>query len=397
MHKNLVIAFGGVSPEHEVSVLTAIQAAAAWGDDNWKIIPLYISKSGLWLTGDHLLELESYENISEAESGATPCHLMAAADGSPVLVFKTGGFLGRKTALRIDMVLCAFHGSDGENGAFQGLCETANIPYTGSGVTASAMGMDKRIAKQFCRLAGIPIVPDVLFSEQQWVREQGKLITQAEKMGYPLFVKPVSLGSSIGVYRAINREELIMGVESAFRYSTDLLVEKGIEPLTEINCSVLGDGEDLQTSVCEQPIAGGEALTFEDKYLQGDGEAKGMASASRLIPAPITEEQTKKIQQYSRQIFQAMGCSGVARLDFLMHSESGEIWFNEINTIPGSFSFYLWDATGVSFDQLLEKMVSIALRRHREKNSRIRYHDVNLLSQKAVKGIKGLKGSKGER
>ncbi len=390
--KNLVIAFGGVSPEHEVSVLTAVQAASALAESNWRLIPLYLTKNGRWLTGDHLLELESYKNIRTAEQKGVPCHFEVADDGEAGLFTRPAGFLSRPQHLSFEVLLCAFHGSEGENGAFQGLCETFNIPYTGSDVTASAVGMDKRLAKELCRRQGIPVVDDVWIREEEWVVDRERLVEEAEKPGYPLYVKPVSLGSSIGVHRVENRQELTDAVEESFRFDSGLLVEKAVHPLVEINCAVLGDENDVRVSVCEQPLGKDELLSFEDKYMQGDGDAKGMASASRRIPAPIPDKKAGEIREYARHIFQLLGCSGVARLDFLMNRDTGEVSFNEINTIPGSFSFYLWEASELRFDSLLEKLIAIGLKRHQKKNSRVRSYEVNLLSQKAVKGLKGLKG-----
>ncbi len=392
MQKNLIIAFGGISPEHEVSVLTAIQAASALESSNWNLIPLYITKTGRWLTGLHLLDLESYKELRQAEEKGTPCHFSMTDSAQSELVARPESWLSRTQHTRIDALLCAFHGAEGENGSFQGLCETYNIPYTGSGVASSALGMDKRLTKELCRHHHIPVVDDVHIEEEEWVQRKQKLLENCEKPGYPLYVKPVTLGSSIGVQRVNNRQELTDAVEESFRYDTNLLVEKAVHPLTEINCSVLDGETELKTSVCEQPLGKEELLSFEDKYMQGD--AKGMASASRKIPAPISSEKTETIQNLSRQIFKLLGCSGVARLDFLIHSDTGEIFFNEINTIPGSFSFYLWEASGLHFDRLLNELIAASLKHHRKKNSRVRSHEVNLLSQKAVKGLKGLKGNK---
>lgn len=390
--KNLVIAFGGVSPEHEVSVLTAVQAASALESSEWQLVPLYLAKNGQWLTGQHLLELESYKDIRQAEEKGISCHFSVADNTLPELVTRPGSWLSRPQHIRIDALLCAFHGSEGENGSFQGLCETYNIPYTGSDVASSALSMDKRLAKELCRHYEIPVVDDVWIREEQWVTDRDRFIASCEKLGYPLYVKPVSLGSSIGVQRVAGPGELNDAVEESFRYDSDLLVEQAVYPLTEINCAALGDEEEVKISVCEQPLGKEELLSFEDKYLQGEGEGKGMASADRKIPAPIPQEKTEMIQDYARRIFQLLGCTGVARLDFLLNAENGKFYFNEINTIPGSFSFYLWEATDVSFYQLLEKLIALALKRHQKKNSRVRFHDINLLSQKAVKGLKGIKG-----
>ena len=232
------------------------------------------------------------------------------------------------------------------------------------------------------------------FLESEWVDNRDSLIKQAESFEYPLVVKPVHLGSSIGVEIVASREDLIRSVETAFRYDAQLLIEKAVKPLTEINCSVLGSPEENRASVCERPVGKEELLSFRDKYMREEAGTKGMASADRVIPADIDDELTRSIQETSKTIFSLLGCSGLARLDFLVNSDTGHYYFNEINTIPGSFSFYLWKESGVEYPELLEELIKLALERNRKKNGRIQSYVTNLLSEKAVKGIKGLKTNK---
>src|SRR5690606_21274410 len=247
--KKILIAFGGISPEHEVSVLTAIQAMSALDKTNAVIIPLYIAKNGKWYTGQALKVLEEFKDIPVLLSKCSPCTFKQDDHGKVILVeSESGGFFKKPMTFTFDVVLISFHGSDGENGSFQGLCETFNLPYTGSGVLGSSMGMDKFTAKTICRAHQIPVVPDVCFYESEWVSDQENLITQMEKLGYPLFVKPVSLGSSIGVSKAKNRAELLNRIENAFRYDRQLIVERSVDPLMEINCSVLGTEENAEAS-----------------------------------------------------------------------------------------------------------------------------------------------------
>lgn len=393
--KNLVVAFGGVSPEHEVSVLTAIQAISALDNSSFNIIPLYVTKSGRWLTGDDLLDLSNYEDLSALEKQAQDCAFVKDENGKTFLKEQhVTGLFSKPKSFPVYAVLCAFHGSEGENGAFQGVCEMMNIPYTGSSVLGSSLGMDKVKAKLVAAAKGIPVTKAVNFYENDWVEEQNDIITVAEDFDYPLIVKPVSLGSSIGVAIANNRDELTEAVETAFRYDAHLLIEEAVNPLMEINCSVIGTPDDCKPSVCERPLGQTETLSFEDKYQSGDGAEKGMASADREIPANISDALTKKIQDLSVKTFSALGASGLARLDFLVNSNTEEVYFNEINTIPGSFSFYLWEKTDMNFTQLMEELIRIALKQHWEKNGRVRSYDTNLLSEKAMKGIKGLKGTK---
>lgn len=394
--KNLIVAFGGASPEHEVSVLTAIQAISALENSEYTCIPLYVTKSGRWLTGEKLLDLSNFKDLGKLESDSSSCAFVKDETGKTFLKEQEGGgFFSKPQSHAVYSVLCAFHGSEGENGSFQGVCEMMNIPYSGSGVLGSSLGMDKVKAKLVAAANGIPVTKAVNFYETDWTAEQEDIITVAEDFGYPLIVKPVSLGSSIGVAIANDRDELVDAVETAFRFDAHLLIEEAVNPLMEINCSVMGTPDDCRPSVCEKPLGTTETLSFEDKYQSGGGGDKGMASADRIIPADISDELTKKIQNLATKTFSALDASGLARLDFLVNANTKEVYFNEINTIPGSFSFYLWDKSDLPFDKLLEELIQIGLNKHREKNGRVRSYETNLLSEKAVKGIKGLKGSKG--
>jgi len=395
MDKPVVLtAFGGVSPEHEVSVLTAMQAMAALGESSYQIRPLYISKKGKWYTGDYLMNLEHYQDLDKIEKNGTPCTFARNDFGQTVLHELNQSRFSKPKQTPVYTVLTAFHGSDGENGAFQGICESYNLPYTGSGVLGSALGMDKVTAKTVCHAEGIPVVDDVSFFESEWVDGKDEIIFKIEQFAYPAVVKPVHLGSSIGVTIAANRNELVEAVELAFRYDEHVLVEKAIQPLMEINCSVLGTPTRNRASVCEQPLGKTEVLSFEDKYLSDEEGGKGMASADRIIPADISDELTNRIQQTAQDIFRIFRASGLVRLDFLVNSDTNEFYFNEINTIPGSFSFYLWEKSGTGFNLLMKKLIEIAVERHRKKNGRIQSYETNLLNRKAVKGIKGLKGNK---
>ncbi len=393
-NKTLLVAFGGASPEHEVSVLTAHQAIAALNSgSDYQIKPLYITKNGRWVTGEALLDLKNFEDLKKLEQQSLPCRFAQNKYGATVLQEDKKGILSRQSETPVFAVLCAFHGSGGENGAFQGVCEMYNLPCTGSGVLGSAIGMDKVAAKSICRGHDIPVVDSVDFLEQEWVDDEPVITAKIEKLDYPVIVKPVHLGSSIGVEIVKNRDELIQAVETAFRYDRHILVEKVISPLMEINCSVLGSAENLRASVCERPLGKEEILSFKDKYMS-DESMKGMAAADREIPADIPDELASSIQETSKKIFRLLSCSGLVRLDFLVNSDTRQFYFNEINTIPGSFSFYLWKESGIDFDELIPELIDLALKEHQQRNRRIQSYETNLLSKKAVKGIKGLKGNK---
>lgn len=410
---NVGVAFGGVAPEHEVSVISGLQAAAALDRARYRPVPLYVAKDGTWYTGDRLLDPAAYKDLDRLRAEAVAVVLDPAAHPGALDLIeagKRGRFAGRPRRFRIDVMFLAFHGGEGENGGVQGLCETFNVPYTGSGVLGSALGMDKALSKLLCRDQDIPVVEFVWFRESQWGgREEAWLDRVEDGLGYPVIVKPARLGSSIGIARAGHRAALDAAVEEALRYDDKVVVERAVQELREVNCSVLGDPSAAQASVLEEPIRAEDdaLLSFQDKYVrggeggakgpprgvkQGGDQAQGMASLDRIIPAPLAAAQTAEIQNLAVRIFQLFECAGVARLDFLIDGATGAYYFNEINTIPGSFSFYLWEPTGVPFDDLTHRMIEIARRLHRQKNSRIRSYDVNLLSGQSLSGLKGAKG-----
>jgi len=267
------------------------------------------------------------------------------------------------------------------------------VPFSVSGVIGSAIGMDKVVAKKLAKLAGIPVVDWVNFSEKEWISNKSALLEHIKTLHYPLIVKPTHLGSSIGISKVASEKELEWAIESVFRFDDQVLIEKAIDPLLEINCSVMGDGIENQTSVCEQPKAKGQTLSYEDKYLSESTGSKGMASADRIIPAPISESLSSEIRAMASTLFSTLQAKGLVRIDFLIDAASNQIYFNEINSIPGSFSFYLWQHSKLQFPDLLQKLIELGLKEYRIKNSRVRSYETNLLSKKAMTGLKGLKTS----
>jgi D-alanine-D-alanine ligase len=416
------VAFGGVAPEHEVSIISALQAAAALDRDRYRPLPLYIAKDGRWYTGDALLEVENFRDVDALLDEAVPVALQPTPHGTLELVeVRASGALGRffrpPRRYTVDVVLPGLHGGAGEDGSLQGLCETFNVPYTGSGVFGSALGMDKELSKRFCHEAGVPVVDFVAFREGEWAHREEEGLDRCEReIGYPMIVKPARCGSSIGIARAETRDALDAAIEDAFRYDDKVVVERAVDPMREINCSILGDAHEATPSVLEEPLPSDddEVLTFQDKYMREDDDAApgakqggpgGMASLDRLIPARLSEERTQEIQDLAVRIFRLFECAGVARIDFMIDEDTDQVYFNEINTIPGSFSFYLWDPEGaddadlperVPFDELVHRMVQLARRRHREKNGRIQTYDVNLLAERSLHGLKGAKAGEDE-
>ena len=370
------VVFGGRSVEHDVSIVTAHQAMAVLGERH-DVVPLYVTREGRWLTAPALNDLEVYRAERWDELGEE----VSVVPGAGLAV--AGGRLRGSRRLAIDVVVCAIHGTYGEDGTLQGLLEMASIPYTGSGVTASAVGMDKRVMKDVFRAAGLPTVPHVEVNVPDLDRDRASVISRIEDgVGYPVFVKPVHAGSSVGIAKASNEDELIAALDIARRYDDRVLAEKSMEGCIEINCSVIGGaGHETKVSVCEQPVAWQEFLSFDDKYLRGGkggGSAKGggtastksegMASLDRKIPAPISDALTEKVQANARAAFEAIGASGVARVDAFVDEGSGETWLMEINTMPGSFAFYLWEATNLPFADLMDELLDIASGEHRKRS-----------------------------
>jgi len=364
---------------------------AAMPSDRMIPVPVYIAKSGAWYTGEQLLQLERYKDIDRLIAASTRVTMRPepGAGGELVEVDGRRGLLGgsSRTAARFDVAMPLVHGSNGEDGTLQGLFELANVPYCGCDVASAAVSMDKRLARTTLRGAGLPVLDDVAVARARWLENAGAVCAELERSpGYPMYVKPLRLGSSIGVSRAETREQLDTALDLAFRYDTSILAEAAQDGSVEINCSVLGRGDDVEVSVCEQPKSSG-TLSYADKYLsggKGKGGAKapatGMKSAQRVIPAPIPEALTRRIQDAAMAAFRAIGAAGVARVDFLVSRERDSFLINELNTLPGSLSFYLWEASGMTFATLLDRLVAMATARYRERQATTSSIDTWLLT-----------------
>ncbi|MBV9100868.1 MAG: D-alanine--D-alanine ligase [Candidatus Dormibacteraeota bacterium] len=370
---NAGLFFGGRSVEHEVSVVTAMQVLAAMPAEH-RGVPVYIAKSGAWYTGDALRDIDSYRDVDALLRDATRVTVRPEPEGGNQLVEVGGrrGLLGgaARPVAQLDVALPLIHGSHGEDGTLQGLFELCDLAYAGCGVAAAAVSMDKLLTKAVLRGAQLPVLDHVVIERERWAADEAAVCAEVEKaFAPPHFVKPVSLGSSIGVTRAATREELRAAVATALTFDSRCLVEAAQEDIVEINCAVLGHGADVQVSVCEQPVTEG-VLTYSEKYLSKGGAKDapaGMKSARRLIPAPLDESLTRRIQGAAVAAFQAIGAEGVARVDFLVRLGDGWFVVNELNTVPGSLSFYLWEPAGVSFSALIARLIDLAVRRHAEK------------------------------
>ena len=408
------VLFGGKSVEHEISIISALQAIQSLDPQKYDVIPIYVTKNNEFYTGYAVGDIAYYRgDIKDLLKISQRVLLVNDGNRVKLIAYPRKRFSNGYVDY-IDVAFPIVHGTNVEDGTLQGFLKMLNIPYVGCDVLSSAVGMDKYVMKTVLKDNGIPVLDCKCYTGSQYDFDNEAVVNEIEAaIGYPVIVKPVNLGSSIGISKANDRAKLFEALDTAFCYAGKVLVERAVQNLKEINCSVLGDYENAEASECEEPINADEILSFKDKYLgqSGSGGAKdgklgaksgakgskgsGMASLSRKIPADITEEQRDTIRTLAVKAFRVLGCSGVSRIDFMMDSATGEIWLNEINTIPGSLSFYLWEPVGVPYGELLDRMIRLALKREREEESITYAFDSNVLQGVSFGGAKGAKGSKG--
>ncbi len=396
MKTRVAMLFGGKSVEHEVSVISGIQALLAMDTDKYDVTPVYMTKKNEMYVGDMIGDIDSYKDIPGLLKKSTRV-IMVNENDQVSLVSYPPKKLGKNTEIPVDIVFPVVHGTNVEDGALQGYLKTVGIPFVGCDVTASAVGMDKFIMKAVLKEADVPVLDACIFTLSDYA-DVDKMADSIEgRLGYPVIVKPVNLGSSVGISVAKNRTELINSIDDAYRYATKVLVEHAISNLREINCSVLGDENDAEASECEEPMHTEDILSYEDKYVSGSkgGGTKnsGMASVSRKIPAELSPEKREEVRDLAVRSFKALGCNGVARIDFMIDEDNGKLYFNEINTIPGSLAFYLWEPVGVPYKELLSRMIDLALKRQRNEGNLTFTFDTNILNSASFGGSKGSKRS----
>lgn len=362
------VIFGGRSVENEISVITANQVIEAMDRQKYEAVPIYIAKNGRWYSGAKLLDVANYRNMEQLFRQTDEVYLRPIY-GDNRLYRRKKWFGQRSVVARLDVIIPALHGTNCEDGSFQGVLEFTGIPYGGCNPLSSANGMDKITMKMILQECGIPVVDYVWFSDKEWQNEKQEVIDRIErKLSYPVIVKPANSGSSVGIAAAHDRGQLVEAIDGAVCFTNRIIVEVLVERLKEINCSVLGNYYECEASVCEAPVRTGEILSYADKYL-GGGKAKvsqGMESTVREIPAKLPPQTTDFIRRCAVATFKALSCDGVARIDFMIDQTTGKIFVNEINTIPGSLSFYLWEATGLPFGSLVDRLVEIAFQRKRD-------------------------------
>jgi len=395
--------FGGKSVEHEISIITMIEATLRLNEEKYEIVPIYISKQGVMYTGDDLLDLEMYRDMDVL---LKRCYKVAVVNtGKRVEVVRVPApIIGKRVLNTIDVAFPIVHGTNVEDGTIAGFLNLLDIPFVGPDVMASSIGMDKILFKKALRESGLPVVDYVSFYSKEFVKDEEKVLNEIEeKLKYPLIVKPGNLGSSVGIKKVHNKQELIDAINFAMEFSDRILIENCVSKLKEINCAVLGDVTETIATECEEPVLSGEILSYNDKYV-GDRSSKGKmgkmgarkggklggrkggqggvnnSMEGKKLPADIPSETRDEIQRLAQETFKLLGCSGIARIDFLIDEETNKVYVNEINTIPGALSWYLFEATGKKFEDVLDEAINIAIKRHTAREKLTFSYDQNILA-----------------
>lgn len=390
MKIKLGILYGGPSVEHEISIISAVQAMQHIDQDKYDIIPLYITKDRQWYTGKMLMDMDVYKDFEELKKYAKQVTL--CNEHGTFYLKSVKGFFNRKVT-ELDIVFPIVHGSNVEDGTVSGYLEMVGIPYVGSNVLGSALGQDKVVMKQIFESMNLPIVDYVWCYDSEYLDSKEEFISKVKKIGYPVIVKPASLGSSIGIAFVKDEEHLDEAMMDAIKYDTKIVVEKAVSNLVEVNCSVTGNYELQQTSVLEEVMSSDDFLTYQDKYV-GNGKGrktKGMVATDRIIPARLDAKTKTKVEEIAKLAFRALNLSGICRIDFLIDKKSKQVYINEPNTIPGSLSFYLWEPAGKPYTKLLDEAITLAIKDYKKAHKKTTSFDTNILSS-----FNGLKGSKGK-
>lgn len=397
------VLYGGKATEHEVSIITAVQAMEFLNKDKYEVVPMYLTKENELYTGEPLKEMNVYKDMDLLKRYCknVTCY---GRDGILVLQNKKGIF--KKIVSEVDIVIPCVHGYNMEDGNIQGLLETYGVPYTGSDIYGCVVGQDKVFQKQILESEGIKSCKYTWFYDTDYIENPDEVIKKINKVGYPLVVKPARQGSSIGISVVHSEDDIREAIEEAIKYDDKILVEEMIQNMIELNCSVLGSKSYLETSVIERVMGNDEILSFADKYIgngakkgsknmmSGMNGSKGMVSLDRVIPADIPEKLAEEIKETSKKVYKALGACGVVRIDFMYDKKNKKYYLTELNTIPGSLAFYLWTPLNKEYDELLDDMINIAIKRYKNKLKKTTIFKSNILE--GFNGSKGVKGMKGK-
>ena len=384
--------FGGKSVEHEVSIISALQVIENLDKEKYNIIPIYISKDNKFYSSEFLSDINRYKDLDEIVRLSDEVYF--THENGSLLVNKKDGLL-KKVLFKIDIVFPVVHGLNVEDGTLEGFLEMYNIPYVGCDVCSSAVGMNKIIFKKVLESSNIPVVEYDTLNISEFEQDSKKAFEKIkDKLSLPIIVKPANLGSSVGIEIIKDEKEFVPKMQQVFEFCENVLIERCITNLREINCSVVGDFSSQEVSVLEEPIKEDEILSYKDKYLGNGkggklskmgGKSSGMASLTRKIPAQLDKDQEDEIYNLAKNTFKLLNCEGISRIDFIIDGDNNKIYVNEINTIPGSLSFYLWEPKGVKFSELLNKAIRIAIKRQERRNKITYSTNVNILNMTAKK------------
>ena len=384
--------FGGKSVEHEVSIISALQVVENLDKEKYDIIPIYISKDNKFYSSEFLSDINRYKDLDEIVRLSDEVYF--THENGSLLVNKKDGLL-KKVLFKIDIVFPVVHGLNVEDGTLEGFLEMYNIPYVGCDVCSSAVGMNKIIFKKVLESSNIPVVEYDTLNISEFEQDSKKAFEKIkDKLSLPIIVKPANLGSSVGIEIIKDEKEFVPKMQQVFEFCENVLIERCITNLREINCSVVGDFSSQEVSVLEEPIKEDEILSYKDKYLGNGkggklskmgGKSSGMASLTRKIPAQLDKDQEDEIYNLAKNTFKLLNCEGISRIDFIIDGDNNKIYVNEINTIPGSLSFYLWEPKGVKFSELLDKAIRIAIKRQERRNKITYSTNVNILNMTAKK------------
>lgn len=387
MKLRLGVIFGGESVEHEVSIISAIQAMKHLNTEKYEVIPIYIGKDKEWYTGSALKQIDIFTDMDLVKRYSTNVVLTTHKD-KYVLIKKNGI---KRIVDYIDLVFPIVHGTNAEDGTLQGYLNMIGIPYAESNLYACSVGQDKVFQKQILSFSSI-LVPDFIwFFENEYKENEDEILKKIKKLGYPVMVKPARLGSSVGISKVNDEKNIKDAIEEAIKYDEKVLIEKVVENLVEVNCSVIGNYEHQEASLLEEVMGVDEFLSYKDKYLGGAKKAgkssKGMASTNRILPARLDDKLTEEVRNLSKQIFRILNSTGVVRIDFLVDSKTKKVYTNEINTIPGSLSFYLWEASGKTYTEMLDEIINLAIKTYKKRKVKVFSFESNILSN--FNGTKG--------
>ena len=391
------VIFGGESVEHEVSIITAVQAMSFLDKNKYKVIPIYISKDRNWYTGECLKDMKSYKDLSLIPK-ITKEIILTKKDNEYILQKKNGLFKGIYDT--IDIAFPIVHGKGVEDGSLAGYLETIGIPFVGPNTLSAAIGQDKIIQKEVMKAAGVKVVDYIWFYDFEFKENEDEILSKIKKLGYPVIVKPARLGSSVGIEIAKSEKEIKDIIEEAIKYDEKIIVEEVIDNLQEVDCAVIGSPTSMECSLIGEFFTDNSFYTFDDKYI-GDGskgskkvptKTSGKINSSTFkIPADISKDIEEKIYDYAKKAFRAMNLSGVTRFDFLVNKKTKEVYVNEPNTIPGSFAFFFFTPKGKKYPKLLDEMITTAIKNYKNSQRKTTSFESNVLST-----YDGSKGSKGK-